>query len=111
MTTQYKSMTPEALASRANEVIDYGSVHSILGKGDDHRDVQVFIEHFDMRWTDDGDLATDESYAEIIGVVIGGYDPHFKPDVLDRNGARDLFGDDFVLGVEETATEKLMEWK
>jgi hypothetical protein len=105
----YRSNTPEALAYTAHRMDELDSVADILGRGEDHRSVTVYYEHHDMLDTDDGAFPMAESYARIIGVVLGGDDPGFMPEVLDRDGARDLFGDAWVQSAEDDATERLWE--
>ena len=95
MTRHYQAHTFEALAFRADHVEDLDSLAHILG-GDDHRSVQAFYIDTEA----DFDFGLDDSErlpaGELIGIVIGGDDPHFAGEVLDRDQACDLFGAGWV---------------
>lgn len=100
------SWTVQALANRADQIERIGSVADILG-GDDHRSVAVFYEHDRADFIDEALTCFVAAAAEVIGVVIGGNDPTFPAEVLDRGQAQDRFGSDLVARWEEIATEKL----
>ena len=99
MTRHYRAHTPEALALRADHVEDLVSLAHIHGV-DDHRIVQAFFidteADFDCGLVDSERLAA----GELIGIIIGGDDPHFAGEVLDRDQAFDLFGADWIHGLE-----------
>ena len=95
-----------ALANRADHIEHVGSVADILG-GEDHRSVAVFYEHQPADFIDERLTCFIALAAEVIGVVIGGDDPSFAAEVLDRGQAQDRFGSDLVARWEEIATEGL----
>lgn len=101
------SWTAQALANRADSIQRIGSVSDVMG-GEDHREVAVYFEHTGLNWTEDGNFQTDETSADVIGVVIGWDDPAFPAEVLDRGQAQDRFGSDLVAWWEEIETEKLL---
>ena len=105
----YKEMTPEAFAYRANAVRDCDTVAIIVGKGEDHRSVTLYFEYANLNHSGDESFVDLESDARLIGVVLGEDDPHFKPEVLDRDGAWALFGQTFVEGVEEREWERAIQ--
>jgi len=98
--------TTQALANRSDSIARPGSVSDVMG-GDDHRSVAVFYEHQPADFIDERHVCSVCPAAEVIGVVIGGDDPDFPADVLDREQARDTFGDDLVARWEAIETEKL----
>ncbi len=107
MTRHFRSMTPEALSRRADRIEALDCVADHLG-GTDTRGVSVYYEHHGMRWTSDGVFPGPDSYAEVIGVVLGGEDtPTIEWETLDREGARDRFGDAWVTEREEIESERL----
>ena len=101
-----RDWTTQALANRADSIARPGSVSDVMG-GEDHRDVAVFFAHELADFIDERCTCFVALSAEIIGVVIGGDDPDFPADVLDREQARDTFGDDLVARWEAIETEKL----
>ncbi len=107
MTRHFRTMTVEALSYRADRTDDMGCVADWIG-GEDYRSVRVFYVVDGSYGTSDGVFYRDDASAEVIGVVLGGDDPSFHPTVLDREGARDLFGDAWVTTREEFETERLV---
>ena len=105
----YKEMTPEAFAYRANAFRDCDTVAIILGKGDDHRSVTLYFEYANLDHSGDGSAFDGRSDARLIGVTLGEDDPHFKPEVLDRDGAWEMFGQKFVEGEEEREWERAIQ--
>lgn len=101
-----RDWTVQALANRADQIEHVGSVADILG-GDDHRSVAVYYAHESGSFLGGSDGYWTGTAAEVIGVVIGGDDPSFRAEVLDREQARDLFGDDLVARWEAIETENL----
>jgi hypothetical protein len=106
MNAHTKSMTPEALSQRADGIARLDGVAEYIG-GDDYRTVTAYFEYYGQIWTPDGNFYTDDASAEIIGVTLGEDDPAFAPTVLDRDGAREMFGDDVVAEWEFLQMEKM----
>lgn len=101
-----RDWTVQALANRADQIERIGSVADILG-GEDHRSVAVYYAHDRADFIDERLTCFIALAAEVIGVVIGGDDPSFAAEVLDRGQAQDRFGSDLVARWEEIATEGL----
>lgn len=102
----YAQNTPEALACRADHIGDFGPVSDYIPDSEDYRAVQVYFRHVDAEFSWRGECFYGRA-GEVIGVVLGGDDPDFVPEVLDREGARDRFGDHFVTWCEDSRTEAL----
>lgn len=100
------SWTVQALANRADHIEHVGSVADILG-GEDYRDVAIYYAHDMADFIDERLTCFIALAAEVIGVVIGGDDPSFPAEVLDRSQAQDRFGSEWVARWEEIQTEKL----
>lgn len=101
-----RDWTVQALANRADQIEHPGSVADILG-GEDHRSVAIYYAHDMADFIDAALTCFVALAAEVIGVVIGGDDPTFAAEVLDRGQAQDRFGSDLVARWEELATEGL----
>lgn len=96
----------DALTFRADRIQELDTVADMIG-GDDHRSVSVYYVHDGVDWTEDGGFPTQDAFAEVLGVVIGGDDPSFPAEVLDRAQAQDFFGHDRITQWEFRATEAL----
>jgi hypothetical protein len=103
----HRTMTPEALSYRADGIARLDGVAEYID-GDDYRTVTAYFEYDGQIGTPDGNFYTDDASAEIIGVTLGEDDPAFAPTVLDRDGAREMFGDDVVAMWEAMQQEKLI---
>ena len=100
------SWTITALTNRSDAIEHPGTVADILG-GDDHRDVAVHYAHESGSFLGGVEGYWTGTAAEVIGVVIGGDDPHFPGEVLSRSQAQEVFGHDWIRGCEDRATEGL----
>lgn len=80
----------------------------ILGGADD-LDVMAFFVNGEA----DFDCGLDGSErlpaGELIGVIIGGDDPSWPGEVLDRDQAFDFFGADWVYRIEADRSEQLQQ--
>lgn len=107
----HRSHTPEAIAMRADHVSDLGTVADIMG-GEDHRNVCAYFINSEA----DFDCGLDGSErlpaGELIGIIIGGDDPSWPVEVLDRDQAFDMFGVEWVYGIEADRSNQLQsgEW-
>lgn len=98
------SWTIQALTNRSDAIEHPGSVADILG-GEDHRSVAVYYAHESGSFLGGVEGYWTGTAAEVIGVVIGGDDPHFPGEVLSRGQAQEMFGHDWVSAREISQTE------
>ena len=91
-------MTFSALSASADSIKRDWVASEIIG-GDDHRDITVFLRH------EQDDLGEDYGYRlvakEVIGVALCDLDdPYAMPEILDRDQAWELFGQQFIEDLE-----------
>ncbi|MFP5510779.1 MAG: hypothetical protein ACLGIP_16730 [Alphaproteobacteria bacterium] len=101
------SWTVQALANRADQIEHVGTMADITGGDEDYREVAVYYSHELADFIDERMTCFIAGAAEVIGVVIGGDDPSFPAEVLDRSQAQDRLGSEWVARWEEIQTEKL----
>jgi hypothetical protein len=94
----FHSMTFSALSARADAVNTDYTVAELIG-GDDLREIIVFLRH------EQDDLGEDYGYRlvakEVIGVALCDVDdPYAMPEILDRDQAWELFGQQFIEDLE-----------
>ena len=94
----FHSMTFAALSARADSTAIMDTVAELIG-GDDTREVAVFLRH------EQDDLGEDYGYRlvakEVIGVALCDVDdPYAMPEILDRDQAWELFGQQFIEDLE-----------
>ena len=94
----FQEMTFSALSARADSIKRDWVVSEIIW-GDDHRDITVFLRH------EQDDLGEDYGYRlvakEVIGVALCDVDdPYAMPEILDRDQAWELFGQQFIEDLE-----------
>jgi len=94
----FHSMTFAALSARADSTSIMDTVAELIG-GDDTREVAVFLRH------EQDDLGEDYGYRlvakEVIGVALCDLDdPYAMPEILDRDRAWELFGQQFIENLE-----------
>ena len=94
------TMTPAALACRADEMTSDYLACDILNNGDE-RELTLYFAHVDCEIDppDDG-FTTPGTCRELIGATVG-------DDVLTRDEARAMFGDAFVIGEDEWIDTRL----
>ncbi len=96
-----QSMTPHALACRADHVTELDALMHIIGDGEseDERVVKAFFEYEDCDL--DGDTPDGFTVAgyclHLIGVTIG------DDETLTREEAREMFGDKWIEHLEDNA--------
>lgn len=98
---RFPEMTFGALNNRADSIKRDWVASEIIG-GDDHRDITVFLRH------EQDDLGEDYGYRlvakEVIGVALCDVDdPYAMPEILDRDQAWELFGQQFIEDLEGVA--------
>ena len=91
---RFPEMTFGALNNRADSTSIMDTVAELIG-GDDTREVTVFLRH------EQDDLGEDYGYRlhakEVIGVALVDVDDSFAvPEILDRDQAAELLGQDFI---------------
>ena len=96
---RFPEMTFTALNNRADSTAIMDTVAELIG-GDDTREVTVFLRH------EQDDLGEDCGYRlvakELIGVALCDVDdPYAMPEILDRDQAWELFGQQFIEDLEE----------
>lgn len=102
-----RDWTTQALANRADQIERVGTMADITGGDEDYREVAVYYSHELADFIDERMTCFIAGAAEVIGVVIGGDDPSFPAEVLDRSQAQDRFGSEWVSRCEERATDGL----
>ena len=95
---RFPEMTFCALNSRADSTAIMDTVAELIGGGDT-REVTVFLRH------EQDDLGEDYGYRlvakELIGVALCDVDdPYAMPEILDRDQAWELFGQQFIEDLE-----------
>ena len=95
---RFPEMTFGALNNRADSTAIMDTVADVIG-GDDHRDITVFLRH------EQDDMGEDYGYRlvakEVIGVALCDVDdPYAMPEILDRDQAWELFGQQFIEDLE-----------
>ena len=93
-----QSMTPHALACRADHVTELDALMHIIGDGEseDDRIVKAFFEYEDCDIdgdTPDG-FTISGYYLRLIGVTIG------DDEAMTREEAREMFGDKWIERIE-----------
>ena len=91
---RFPEMTFGALNNRADSTSIMDTVAELIG-GDDTREVAVFLRN------EQDDLGEDYGYRlvakEVIGVALCDVDdPYAMPEILDRDQAAELLGQDFI---------------
>lgn len=96
----FPEMTFKALSARADEVQISNTVADYLG-GEDYREISVFLEleqSCDMRY---GENIMKTEAKRIIGVALCDLDdPQAEIEILDRDAAREVFGQAWVESME-----------
>ena len=95
---RFPEMTFGALNNCADSTAIMDTVAELIG-GDDTREVAVFLRH------EQDDLGEDYGYRlvakEVIGVALCDVDaPYAMPEILDRDQAWELFGQQFIEDLE-----------
>ncbi len=95
----YHEMNFTALSNRADEVKFLESVAWMTGKGDDQREVVLFLEH------DQSSLGEDCGYTTVAKEITAAAlcdidDPDADPEIISRDDLVEMFGADRVYGWE-----------
>lgn len=95
---RFPEMTFGSLNNRADSTAILDTVSDVIG-GDDLREITVFLRH------EQDDLGEDYGYRlvakEVIGVALCDVDdPYAMPEILDRDQAWELFGQQFIEDLE-----------
>ena len=93
-------MTFKALSARADEVDVSNTVADYLG-GEDYREISVFIEVEQSCSGYGRDTVYRDESKRIIGVALCDLDdPQADIEILDRDAAREMFGQDWADSME-----------